>query len=178
MGSQESASGHSEVQIRVATALQSGEQEQLVDLLVAVVDDGASVGFLPPLERDEAAAYWSTVLGPDVVLLLAERSGRIVGTAQLQLASRPNGRHRAEVAKVMVLPSAQRQGLGRALMLRLESEARERGRTLLVLDTREGDPSNVLYQDLGYQEGGRIPGYARSASGELDGTVIYYKLLD
>jgi ribosomal protein S18 acetylase RimI-like enzyme len=78
----------------------------------------------------------------------------------------------------MVLPSAQRQGLGRALMLRLESEARARGRSLLVLDTREGDPSNALYRELGYQEAGRIPAYARSASGQLDATVIYYKLLD
>jgi acetyltransferase len=30
----------------------------LVSLLQNVVDDGASIGFLPPLTADEAARYW------------------------------------------------------------------------------------------------------------------------
>lgn len=41
---------------------------------------------------------------------------RIVGTAQLALGMRPNGMHRAEVTKVMVLREARREGIGRALM--------------------------------------------------------------
>ena len=86
------------VQIREASSLDASEYAQLEDMLVAVVDDGASIGFLPPLARAEAAAYWRGVLGPGVVLLLAEDAGRIVGSAQLHPSPRPNGSHRAEGA--------------------------------------------------------------------------------
>lgn len=113
-----------------------------------------------------------------MVLLVAERDGVIVGTAQLRPATSPNGSHRAEVAKVLVHPSAQRQGIARRLMLALEGEALRRGRTLLVLDTRAGDGSGALYRACGYVEAGRIPRYARSSTGRLDATVLYYKELD
>lgn len=62
-------------------------------------------------------------------------------------------------------------------MTRLETESRRAGRTLLVLDTRAGDPSNALSRALGYHEAGRIPRYARAADGRLEATVYYYKEL-
>ena len=51
------------------------------------------------------------------------------------------------------------------------------GRTTLVLDTRHGDPSEALYQSLGWQRAGVIPRYAQSASGALDASAFYFKLL-
>jgi len=159
------------------TSLPPAALRELTDLLIAVVDDGASIGFLPPLARSEAEAYWQGVLGPGVVLLVAQSGSRILGTVQLQLAMRANGRHRAEVAKLMVHPDARRQGLGRRLMEAVEVAARREERTLLVLDTRAGDPSNGLYSSLGFVEAGRIPDYARSADGSLDATALYYKRL-
>lgn len=166
------------MQIEKRATLSAADLEHLTDLLVAVVDDGASVGFLPPLAPAEARTYWSDVLGNDVILWVAEHDGEIIGTVQLHLTAKANGRHRAEVSKLLVHPRARRQGLGRRLMQELEAEARARGLTLLVLDTREGDPSNLLYQSLGFMEAGRIPHYARSASGELHSTVFYYRPLN
>jgi ribosomal protein S18 acetylase RimI-like enzyme len=165
------------VDVRVIDDLTPNELEQFIDLLIATVDDGASVGFLPPLARDEARAYWEGVPGPGVILLVAEESGRIAGTVQLQLAMKLNGRHRAEIARLMVHTDFRRRGLGRLLMEQAEAAAIADGRTLIVLDTREGDPSNALYLSLGYIEAGRIPHYARSANGSLDATVFYYKEL-
>jgi GNAT superfamily N-acetyltransferase len=155
----------------------------LAALLRDVVDAGASVGFLPPLAPATAAAYWAAVVAAiedgSRVLLAARRAedDAIVGSAQLDLAMRDNGRHRAEVAKVMVLGVAQRQGVGRALMLAAEDHARRLGRTTLVLDTRAGDPSERLYASAGWQRAGEIPRYAASAGGELHATAFYYKLL-
>jgi hypothetical protein len=63
-------------------------------------------------------------------------------------------------------------------MLALETQARRLGRTTLVLDTRQGDPSELLYRSLGYQSAGAIPAYARSADGTLHTTALYYRLLD
>lgn len=155
--------------------LEPAIQRQLTELLIRVVEDGASVGFLPPLSYDEASAYWEDVLGPGVTLWVAVQDGQAIGTVQLQCAMKANGRHRAEVAKLMVDPDSRRGGIGRALMLHLESKAKDEGRTLLVLDTREGDPSNKLYQSLDYVQAGIIPDYAISSNGQLDGTVLYYK---
>jgi len=161
-----------------AGALASDQIEQLTNILIAVTADGASVGYLPPLDPDEARAYWAGVVRPGNILLIAERDGRIVGTAQLELAMKLNARHRAEVNKVLVDPSCQRQGIGRRLMEALEEVARREGRTLLHLDTREGDGSSDLYRRMGFTEAGRIPNWARSASGSLDSTVFYFKELN
>ena len=155
----------------------------LVALLQDVVDGGASVGFLPPLGPDEAAGYWdgvgAAVRGGGRRLWIARGAGDgITGAVQLDLAGQANGRHRAELIKLMVANAARRQGIGRALMEAAEAEALRLGRTTLVLDTRQGDPSEALYRGMGWQPAGAIPRYARSADGTPHTTAFYYKLLD
>jgi GNAT superfamily N-acetyltransferase len=150
--------------------------DPLSDLLVQVVDDGASIGFLPPMKLSDAKQYWKTVLNPNVILFVAKINNEIVGTIQLHLCTKQNGLHRAEIAKLMTSPNARRKGVARFLMNAVEERALEEGRNLLVLDTREGDPSNLLYQSLGYIQAGKIPNFALSGEGELDTTVIYYKI--
>jgi len=159
-------------------AVEGSDADGLRRLLIDVVADGASIGFLPPLSEAEAERYWSGVGGEDVAVWVARQGGDVVGTVQLHLCMKPNGMHRAEIAKLMVSPRARRRGVARRLMEAAEARARAEGRSLLVLDTREGDPSNALYSSLGYVPAGRIPGFARSANGALDATILYYKLLD
>lgn len=154
---------------------------ELIHLLQDTVAGGASIGFLPPLSVKEAHQYWHTVF-QDVrqhscVLLVARDAEHIVGSVQLALIPKPNALHRAEVQKLFVIQSQRRRGTGRALMQAIEQVAREHQRTLLVLDTRQGDSAEHLYRALGYQEAGVIPAYARNASGTLDSTVFFYKLL-
>jgi ribosomal protein S18 acetylase RimI-like enzyme len=163
-------------ELRIEEVQSVGEHlEALAELLIQVVEDGASIGFLPPLERSEAVGYWENVLQPDVVLYVAKIDDQIAGSIQLHLCTKQNGNHRAEIAKLMTHPAFRRNGIGRALMQLAEDRARQESRSLLVLDTRAGDPSNLLYASLGFLEAGRIPNYARSASGELHATVFYYK---
>lgn len=156
-------------------------QLHLVALLQHTVDDGASIGFLPPLAESEAAAYWQSVEAalrtPHRLMLVAQEGDQILGSVQLDLAAKPNAPHRAEVVKLMVDPAARRQGIGRTLMQAIEARARAIGRTTLVLDTRQGDPSEQLYQGLGYTRAGAIPQYVINENGGMDATVIYYKLL-
>ncbi len=154
----------------------------LVGLLLDVVEGGASVGFLPPLAETEAGAYWDGVAaalrgGGRRLWIARGPDGDIIGTVQLDLAGQVNGRHRAEVIRLMVHRRARQQGVGRALMEAAETEARRLGRTTLVLDTRQGDSSERLYRKMGWQLGGTIPRYARSADGTLHTTAFYYKLL-
>jgi ribosomal protein S18 acetylase RimI-like enzyme len=163
------------------------EQPSLVALLRDAVDDGGSVGFLPPLSEEDAREYWegvaAAVKGGGRLLWVAREAaggiiGPIVGTVQLDLEKRANGNHRAELIKLMVHTRARRRGVGRALMLVAQDAARRLGRSTLVLDTRQGDPSEALYRSLGWTCVGAIPRYARSANGELHATALYYLLLD
>lgn len=155
---------------------------ELVALLQDAVNSGASIGFLLPITDEDAANYWQEVVqalrGPNRILLIAQIDEKIVGTVQLDLASRANGSHRAEVAKLMVHTSYRKRGIGQALMNAIEHESQLAGRMTLILDTREGDPSEQLYTKLGYARAGTIPEYARSIDGSLHSTVFMYKLLE
>ena len=154
---------------------------ELSDLLIDAVEDGASVGFLLPLTPEEAASWWSTILAEvdsgRLTVLVAREDGEIVGTVQLRLASMPNQRHRADVAKLLVRRAWRRRGTARALMASVESLARELGRSLLVLDTMAGSAAENLYRSLGWTEVGSIPDYAAWPDGKLGPTVIFYRRL-
>jgi ribosomal protein S18 acetylase RimI-like enzyme len=149
--------------------------EELSDLLIKTVEGGASIGFLPPMSHSQATEYWENVLEPNVILLIAKVNHEIVGSVQLQLCAKQNGRHRAEIAKLITHPDYRRKGIARLLMQKAEERAKQEKRSLLVLDTREGDVSNQLYISLGFTECGRIPFFAESADGKLDATIVYYK---
>lgn len=77
----------------------------------------------------------------------------------------------------MVLTSTRKQGIATFLMNELENFAREKGLRLLVLDTREGDVSELLYNKIGFVRVGVIPSFALSSNGNYDGTAIYFKQL-
>ncbi len=155
--------------------------EEFIELLQLTVNQGASIGWLAPLSRQDASSYWQSVSeqveAGEKVLILAEQDGRIAGAVQLALEPRENGNHRAEVQKLMVHPDFRRQGIAERLMNRLERAAMEAERSLLVLDVRKGDGAEALYQKLGYIHVGDITAYARSSNLQLDDCAFYYKLL-
>ena len=153
--------------------------KQLCNLLIDSVESNASVGFLPPLSTDEADDYWLSVdrecYAENKVLLVATENNHVLGAVQLALNTKKNGSHRGEVEKLMVHSSARGKGTGKQLMLALEQHAIDLDKKLLVLDTREGDVASSLYKKLGYTVAGIIPDFALSSTGQLDGTVIFYK---
>ena len=155
--------------------------EMLGHVLHACVHSGASVSFVLPFSRDDAIAFWRDKVVPAVAagdcrVLLARIAGNIVGTVQIDLATPPNQRHRAEVRKLLVHPEARRRGIARKLMSTLEQDARQLGRSLLTLDTVTGASAEPLYLSMGYIRVGVIPGYARRPdSSELDSTTIMFK---
>lgn len=157
--------------------------EALADVLLDCVEGGASVGFMHPLPRAKAVAFWQSALASaargERILLVAEDvdSKTIVGTVQVVLAMPDNQPHRADVAKMQVHRSARRRGLGAALMQAAEAAAREAGKTLLVLDTVTGSEAERLYARLGWQRCGEIPGYALWPQGGLCSTTVFYRVL-
>jgi ribosomal protein S18 acetylase RimI-like enzyme len=156
--------------------------DQLADLLIDAVDSGASIGFMPPVGKENALAYWRDVIAAMRTgrrLLLAAMDGELLqGSVQMDLELRANGNHRAEVIKLFVHRRARRRGIARALMLEVESTARCLGRTLLLMDTRKGGEAEKTCESLGYIRYGEVPKYARSGNGELDASVFFYHQLD
>lgn len=152
----------------------------LAELLTDTVDGGASVGFLAPLDRAEAAAWWkeratAVAAGRLAVWVAYEEPGRVLGTVSLALPDKPNSAHRAELVKLMVHRAARGRGLGRRLLTVAEEAAAARGVTLLHLDTETGSPAEHLYRSSGWTPVGSIPGYAADPAGVLRPTTIYYK---
>lgn len=164
-----------------ADAIRPPVLQDLCVLLGDAVAGGASVGWVTIPSTQEATAYWHSVADQvqrgALVLLVARDATQVIGTVQLHLAGRPNGAHRAEVARLLVHSRARRRGVGAALMAALEVEARQHGVSLLVLDTRTGDPSQHLYEKLGYTLAGIIPHYALSTTGVREPTAIMYKVI-
>jgi acetyltransferase len=150
-------------------------------LLTDAVSAGASIGFRWPMEEGEAEEYWREVVavmrGGKRHLLAAYEGERLLGCVQLDLAAKANARHRAEVQKLLVMQSARRRGLGRKLMQAVEELALSQGRSLLVLDVRQDDPAQRLYESIGFQVTGVVPRYAADPDGELrDCTFLYREL--
>ena len=152
----------------------------LATVLLDCVARGASVGFMAPLSRERAEAFWTGVAEGvargDRRLIAARVGGEIVGTAQVIFAGPENQPHRADVAKMLVRGDHRRRGIGEALMAAAEQAARDAGRTLLVLDTAS-DVAERLYARAGWTRLGVIPGYALLPHGGLCDTVMFYKRL-
>ncbi|MFJ1702888.1 GNAT family N-acetyltransferase [Kitasatospora sp. NPDC088346] len=156
---------------------------ELGELLADAVAGGSSVGFLAPPDAGEAAAWWrglaAGVTDGSIVLWAARdaATGRLLGTVQLRLSTMPNGRHRAELAKLVVHSAARGRGLGRTLLAHAEHEAVGLGIGLLLLDTETGSPAERLYEAAGWTRLGTVPRYAADPAGVLRSTTFFHKSL-
>lgn len=155
------------------------QRDDFADLLARTVDAGGGIGFLAPLARAKAEAYWDGVareLDEGHRLLLAARGdAALVGSVQVELARRETAPHRAEVQKLMVDPGWRGRGVAKALMARAEDAALARGRTLLLLDTFEGSVADGMYRRWGWTVVGTIPSYAIRPHGGLGTLVLFRK---
>jgi GNAT superfamily N-acetyltransferase len=174
-------SGRLEISI-VEAPVADGAVDELATVLVDCVAGGASVSFMAPFLHQDGVEFFrkvaASVAAGDTVLLAATLDGRIVGTVQLGLDTPPNQPHRADVKKMLVHRSVRGRGIGAALMAAVETEARQRDRWLLVLDTVPGESGYRLYRRAGWIESGVIPNYAMFPDGRLCDTAVFWKRLD
>ena len=171
------------ITLRRLTAVSDTQVQELAAVLIDCVEGGASVSFMRPLTIERARAFWQRVAtgvhsGDRALLVAEDTDGAIVGTVQLVLDQPENQPHRADLAKMLVHRRARRQGLGERLMRGAEDIARERGKTLLVLDTVTGGDAERLYTRLGWQRVGVIPDYALWPQGGLCATTVFYRRVD
>lgn len=153
----------------------------LVRLTVEAVDGGAQLGWDRPLDPNDAARYWAERIphfdGDDRALFAAFAGDDLVGAVQRERGRLPTGRHRAEIATLMVLPAWRRRGIARALMAEIEDDAFARGIDTLVLDTVPGDAAEALCRATGYERCGYLPNAIKLGDGTFRDAVSYYTLL-
>lgn len=150
----------------------------LAAVLLDCVAGGASVGFLAGLSDEDAEGFWRRALpGATTWVARLDSPGPVVGVVQLYPATLPNGTHRADVAKLLVHRSVRGRGVATALMSRLEREAFQRGRWLLLLDTESGSPAQRLYERSGWQVVGVVQDHAVRPDGRLAPTTFLSKRL-
>jgi ribosomal protein S18 acetylase RimI-like enzyme len=151
----------------------------LAGVLVDCVAGGASVKYMAPFTHEDGRRVFADVAAEVEegrrLVVAAFGDGELVGTVQIVLAVPPNQPHRGEVIQLLVHRSARRRGIAERLMEGAEAEARAAGRTLLVLDTVTGDDAERLYERLGWNRVGVIPGYALYPDGRPCDTTVFWK---
>jgi GNAT superfamily N-acetyltransferase len=155
---------------------------QLAEVLVDSVDGGASVGFVHPFTVDDARQWWQSVRGGieqgSTLMWVAEDAAGVVGTVQVKLTvAYTNGRHRAEIAKLLVHRRARGHGIGKLLLATAEAAAADAGVTILMLDTQTDSPAEYLYAKAGWTRFGVMPEHAADPAGTLQPTTFFYKKL-
>ena len=120
----------------------------------------------PALRRMRAEAGWDEEKVPAWIAAslagerptwVAEIDGEPVGMVSLELVDPDpevaDGKEVAAVTSLSVLASAGRRGIGRALTVFAEAEARARGVRVLTLNTRPTNAAAMaLYEGLGYRQ--------------------------
>ncbi|MEO1024148.1 MAG: GNAT family N-acetyltransferase [Pseudomonadota bacterium] len=83
----------------------------------------------------------------------------------------------AELLTLAVMPSHQRKGIGAACLAAFESTACELGATIAHLEVATSNlGARSLYEQQGWTETGRRPGYFRGPDGRIDAILMQKRL--
>jgi GNAT superfamily N-acetyltransferase len=113
-------------------------QSSLVPLLQSCLNPDppmSSMDFLAPLTEEQAAADWTDVAAAvgasssTAHLLVMTGPETVIASAQLLLIPKATHQHRAELARLMVLPEYQGRGLGKTMSAYAERFAKGGART-------------------------------------------------
>jgi len=152
--------------------------DALAQLLLDAHASGMALGLPAPLTHDAARGAYEHAaarLAPGERVLLAAFDGdELVGAVQLDRAEAGNGRHRAEVRRLVVLTDRRGTGIGRALLDAVVECGRRLDLRLLWLSTHDGAEAERVYERHGWTRVGVIPDWAVLPNGDLVGNSFYF----
>ena len=145
------APGHSIGPIRIRRA-------RAADLAALVLLENASFAG----DRLSSRQWRAHVDSDSALVLVALDAGDVVGAALVFLR---RGSRVARLYSIAVADAARGRGVGKRLLRRAESTARERGARTMRLEVRAGNaPARTLYEAVGYRRIGTLPGYYEDGS--------------
>ena len=117
------------------------------------IEDGAAVA---EMEHQSFSDAWSekavleTLRQPTALCLVEEKAGRRVGYLLAYQAA-----DEIEIARVAVVEEVKRQGVGTALMKKLQEEGTQRKAGKILLDVREKNyTAQAFYEKTGFKKDG------------------------
>jgi ribosomal-protein-alanine N-acetyltransferase len=122
--------------------------------------DSSDLGYIAALEAQIHAAPWSLGSFADALatgyhMVVGEREHRVIAYGVLMMAP-----GEAQLLNLSVVPDQRRAGLGRTLLRRFLSTARERGAEQCFLEVRTSNAAALaLYASEGFQPVGRRDDY-------------------
>jgi L-amino acid N-acyltransferase YncA len=163
----------SEPRIRTAT---DDDWPAIWPFFAAIVADGETYAYPEDLTSEQARELWTERPPGQTVVL--EREARVVGSAKMG-PNRPGRGDHVGTASFMVDPTASGMGVGRALATYAVDWHREQGYAGIqfnaVVETNV--PAVHLWQSLGFEIVGTVPGAFRSATHGRVGLHVMYLAL-
>ncbi|MEU0738467.1 GNAT family N-acetyltransferase [Streptomyces sp. NPDC006134] len=153
-------------------------REGVLDLWTDVSNAGGSVGFVPPVTREEVRPELvkhmvAMAEGRARLLVGHDEAGEVAATAFLTFNTHRLMAHWVWLYTVMVHPRHQGRGYGRDLLAAAEEAARGLdGIEAIRLTCRGGRGLERFYASCGYKEVGRVPGAIRVAPGDDRDDII------
>ncbi len=164
------------IALRPAT---SADLDQITDIYADAVMHGTASYELEPPSLAEMTRRYRTMAESGFPYLVAEQSGRLAGYAYAG-PFRPRPAYRFIVENsVYVAPWAKGQGVGRALLERLISEATTLGfrQMIAVIGDGSSDSASVkLHERVGFRHCGRLEGSGYKLGRWLDTVFMQYSM--
>lgn len=144
----------------------------LADLpaVMTVMDDSFEPRFGEAWTASQCAGLMAM---PGVWLMLAWGDEGLIGFALARIVA-----DEAELLLLAVRRTAQRRGVGRALLSGFDVRARELGAARVHLEVRDGNHAVGLYRDAGFELAGRRRDYYQGPDGESFDALTFAKTVD
>jgi ribosomal protein S18 acetylase RimI-like enzyme len=154
---------------------EAGDAAAIAAIILPVIREGATYTLDPDLSEAEALAYW---MGPEKETFVAEDNGVVLGTYYMRPNQAGGGRHVCNCG-YMTHAAATGRGIARRMCEHSLRHARSRGYGAMqfnfVVSTNER--AVTLWQSLGFQIVGRLPGaFRHPTDGYVDAFVMYQRL--
>jgi len=164
----------SDPRIRPAT---QGDWEQIWPFFAAIVAEGETYAYPDDLTPEQGREIWME--DPPSLTVVLEEEGRVLGTAKMG-PNRPARGDHVGTGSFMVDPGASGRGIGRALVEYVVDWHREQGYAGIQFNAVvETNVAAVhLWQSVGFEIVGTVPGAFRSARHGRVGLHVMYLALD
>ncbi|MGW1727355.1 N-acetyltransferase family protein [Streptomyces sp. NPDC002306] len=156
----------------VDPAVDPALRDGILGLWTEVSNAGGSVGFVPPVTREDIRPELVRHLvgmaeGRTRLLVGRDEKGEVAATAFFAFNTHRLMTHWVWLYTVMVAPGHQGKGYGRDLLAAAAETARTfEGIEAIRLTCRGGNGLERFYGSCGYKEVGRVPGAIRVAPGD------------
>ncbi len=146
-----------------------GETLELREL-IGELDDVLGAAYEP---HQRHGLTISRLFDPPMCFFMVRLEGRAAGCGGVALFD-----DYAEVKRMYTRPAARGQGLAKALLQRIEDEARASGKTILRLETGPYQQEAIgLYQRMGFGPCGPFGCYAGMPAANIEMSLFFEKLL-